>query len=203
LAKLKLYHAPMTRSVRIVWLLEELGLPYEIEKVEFVRPKSGTFAQNTPFGKLPVLEDGDTVIFESGAIVQYILERHADGRLAPAIGRPRRGEFLQWMSYAESTAYAPLAGIIWPTLYKDMADRVPEIIDAARERAWEAFEFLQTQLGDRTWILGDEFSGADIMLGFTLEAANVLRVLTERFPGLRAYLERLKARDAFKRAMAV
>jgi len=94
---LKLYHAPRTRSIRIRWLLEELQLPHELERVEF-RPQKTTFAQATPFGRFPVLVDGEVVIGESGAILEYILEQYGAGRLAPGVAAPQRGEFLQWVA---------------------------------------------------------------------------------------------------------
>ena len=88
---LRLYHAPRTRSVRVLWLLEELGLPHELVTVPFKAPSSEFFVQETPLGKIPTLEDGDVVLCESGAIVEYILERYGEGRLAPAVGSPLRG----------------------------------------------------------------------------------------------------------------
>ena len=82
-----LYHAPLSRSVRIVWLLEELGLPYELRTVALESPAPKPFAQKTPSGKVPTIEDGGVALFESGAILQYVLEKYGDGRLAPAAGR--------------------------------------------------------------------------------------------------------------------
>src|SRR5262245_58438734 len=107
---IKLYFAPRTRSVRVRWLLEELGIPHDLERVEFIDPTK-PFAQRTPLGKFPVIEDGDVTLCESGAIIEYILERYGNGRLAPAIGSPLRGEFLQWMHFAEGTAFQPI-GVI-------------------------------------------------------------------------------------------
>src|SRR5262249_41812120 len=107
-----LYYAPRTRAVRIRWLLEELGLPYELRRVPFAAPQN-VFTQATPLGKFPVIEDGDVTIGESGAILEYVLERYGDGRLAPAIGSSLRGPFLQWVHFAESTAFPPLGTIVW------------------------------------------------------------------------------------------
>jgi len=198
---LKLYYAPRTRSVRIRWLLEELGLEHELERVEF-RPQTSAFAQATPLGKFPVLADGDSVIGESGAILEYILERYAGGRLAPAVGSPRRGEFLQWVHFAEGTAFPPLGVMIWHGLYLGNADQIPLAIDSARERAHSALAVVENRLASRAYLLGDDFSGADIMLGFTLAAAQFLGVLDERHPNTLAYLGRLTERPAFQRASA-
>ena len=196
---LKLYFAPRTRAVRIRWLLEELGIPHELERVEF-RPQPTPFAQATPSGKIPVLVDGDVVIGESGAILEYVLETHGNGRLAPAIGSRQRGEFLQWVHFAESTAFAPLGVLIWHGMYRGDADRVPEAIDAARERAHSALAVLERHLSTREHLLGAEFSAADIMVGFTVAAAQFLGLLDSRYPFTAAYLGRLVGRSAFQRA---
>lgn len=200
---IKLYFAPRTRSLRILWLLEELGLPYELERVDFVPPAKNFFVQRTPLGKLPAIEDGDVVMCESGAIVEYILERYGDGRLAPAVGSPERAAFLQWVHFAESTAFPPLGIVVWLTLYRDDAEQHGSIVQDARARAAMGLEFLQRELGQRTYLLGEEFSAADIMVGFTLVAARLLGVLDERYPALHAYVARLEARPAFQKTLAV
>ena len=196
---IKLYYAPRTRAVRVRWLLEELGVPHELARVEFNRP-SHTFAQSTPLGKLPVIEDGDTTIGESGAIVEYILERYGKGRLAPPIGSPLRGEFLQWVHFAEATAFPPIGVIVWHTLYEQNADRFPEVMQSARGRALEALGFVDRRLEGRDYLLGAEFSGADVMMGFTLFAARALGVLDDRYPNVTRYLARLEERPAFRKA---
>jgi glutathione S-transferase len=199
---IKLYYAPRTRAVRVRWLLEELGVPHELARVEFNRP-SHTFAQSTPLGKLPVIEDGDTTIGESGAIVEYILERYGNGNLAPPIGSPLRGEFLQWVHFAEATAFPPIGVIVWHTLYEQNADRFPEVMQSARGRALEALGFVDRRLEGRDYLLGAEFSGADVMMGFTLFAARALGVLDDRYPNVTRYLARLEERPAFRKAAEI
>src|SRR5262245_32714476 len=157
----KLYFAPRTRAVRVLWLLEELGLPYELERVEFLPPARNFFAQRTPSGKLPTIEDGDVVMFESGAIVEYILERYGAGRLAPPVGSPARATFLQWLHFAESTAFPPLGILVWLTLYRDDAARHPELVADTRARATLGLDFVERELGDRRYLVGDEFTAAD------------------------------------------
>src|SRR5215471_13619884 len=169
---IKLYHAPRTRSVRVRWLLEELGVPYELLPVTF-KPPTKTFAQDTPFGKFPAIVDGDVTMGESGAIVEYILERYGNGRLAPAIG-------------------SPLGIIVWHTLFQRDADQVPGVVASARERAETALEVVERALSGKTYLLGADFSAADVMMGFTLGAARMLGVLDQRFPNLTAYLARLE-----------
>jgi len=199
---IKLYYAPRTRSIRVRWLLEELELPHQLEVVEFRPPARNFFAQQTPLRKLPTVEDGDVVLCESGAIVEYLLERYGEGRLAPPVGSPLRARFLQWLHFAESTAFPPLGIVVWLSIYRDDAAQNAALIADARERAAAGFAFLEEELGDAAYLLGDSFSAADIMTGFTLGAARVLGVLDDRFPRLAAYLDRLEARPAYQRAVA-
>jgi len=202
LTGLTLYYAPRTRSVRVRWLLEELELPHALERVPFSPPTGGFFSQATPLGKFPVLVDGSVTIFESGAIVEYVLERYGSGRLAPPIGSPLRGPFLQWLHFAEATAFPPLGTIVWHTLYKADAERVPSVIEDARGRAGATLGVVERALAGRAYLLGPEFSAADVMMGFTLEAAKLLGVLDAAHVNLGAYLRRLEDRPAFRRATA-
>jgi glutathione S-transferase len=159
------------------------------------------FVQATPNGKIPVVEDGDVVVFESGAIVEYLLERYGQGRLAPSVGSPLRAQFLQWMHYAEGTAAPPLSVILWHTFYRGDAGEFPGFMEAWRERAHDGLLLLESALDGKDHLLG-EFSAADVMVGFTMGAARVLGVLDDRLPNLTAYLARLEARPAYQRASA-
>jgi glutathione S-transferase len=197
-----LYYAPRTRAVRIRWLLLELGLPHELRRVPFAPPSvGGFFSQATPGGKFPVLEDGDVTLGESGAILEYVLERHGGGRLAPPVGSRQRGAFLYWVHFAEATAFPPIGTLVWHTLYKQDAERLPSVMDDARERARTTLAVVERALDGRDHLLGD-FSAADVMMGFTLEAAKLFGLLDERFPNLGQYLPRLEARPAFRSATA-
>src|SRR5437879_5582610 len=148
---LKLYHAPLTRSARIVWLLEELGVPYELETVPFMPPASG-FAQATPLGKFPVLQDDDCTICESGAILEYVIERYGGGRLAPRPDSPLRGPYLQWIHFAEATAMPPLGDIARHTLFKPEHERLQAVIDDAALRVHAVLAVLERELGDRSYL---------------------------------------------------
>jgi glutathione S-transferase len=136
-----------------------------------VPPARRFFGQRTPLGKLPVIEDGEVVMCESGAIVEYVPGRHGSGRLAPPFGSPERAAFPQWVHFAESTAFPPIGILVWLTLYRDDADRHASILEDARARAAAGFDFLQAQLDAKPHLLGDEFSAADVMMGFTLVEA--------------------------------
>ncbi len=196
---IKLYHARFTRSIRIYWLLEELGVPYQLELVQIAVDKA-PFGQRSPYGKVPAIEDGELALCESGAILEYVLERYGEGRLAPRPGAPRRGEFLQWVHFAEATAMPPLAELARHTVLKPEAERIPAVVEDARGRAAAAFAVVERALAGKDYLLG-EFSAADVMMGVTLLIARRLRALDERTPNLLAYLARLKARPALQKAL--
>jgi glutathione S-transferase len=199
---IQLYFAPRTRAVRILWLLEELGLPYELKRVDFLPTATKFFQQQTPTGKLPTLVDGDVTMCESGAIVEWLLERYGAGRLAPAPGTRERARYLQWLHFAESTAFPPLGIVVWLSVYRGDAAKRGELIEDARGRAATGLGFLERELGDGAYLLGDAFTAADVMMGFTLVAARLLGVLDARFPRVNRYLARLEARPAFQKAAA-
>ncbi len=198
-----LYHSPRTRSARIYWLLEELDVPYEIKQVPFVPPlpPAKPFAQGSPSGKFPTIEDGDLVMFESGAILEYLIERYGRGRLAPAPGTPLRGPFLQWVHFAEATAFPPLGNIAWHT-FKGDAESVAGALSDYRGWAEAALAVVERALAGKDYLLGSEFSGADIMMGYTLKCATWFGILGDTYPNLLAYLSRLESRPAFRKAFS-
>jgi len=200
---LVLHFAPRTRSVRVAWLLEELELPYELVRSEFVPPQHRFFSQDTPTGRFPTLVDGRMTLCESGAIVEYILERYADGRLAPAIDSPDRPGYLQWLHYAESSAFPPIGIIVWLLRYRGGADGEDGLLDDARLRAASALSFIEDGFGEGDYLVGDMFTAADVMMGFSLVAAKAVGVLDERFPQLNGYLGRIFERPAFKKVAAL
>src|SRR5262252_6456989 len=136
---IKLYHAEFSRSERIRWLLAELDLPYELVSVEFVRSTT-PFSQATPSGKLPVIADGDLLISESGAIIEYLIERYGGGRLAPPVGSSLRPAYLQWIHFAEATLMAPLGELIRQTSFYPEDQKVPFVMDDVRNRAAAAVD---------------------------------------------------------------
>lgn len=198
---LKLHFAPLTRSIRIRWLLEELGLEYELVRSEFNRDGDKGFAQNTPSGNYPYLEDGDVALSESGAIVQYVLERYGEGRLEPAIGSSARAKYLQWLHFAEGTAASSINTIVWLTVYRQDASQHMAIIDAVRGSADTVFGKVESALGAHPFLVGSELTAADLMMGFTLASAKWLQVLTDKHPKTVGYVDRLFAREALQRAL--
>jgi len=198
---IKLYHAQLTRSIRVLWLLEELGIPYELATVAF-KPPRHSFEQDTPTGKFPAIQDGDLVMFESGAIVEYLIEKYGNGRLAPAIGSPDRGPYLQWLHFAEATAFPPIGDVARHTMFLPEADRIPQVAADGRVRAGKALDVLERGLAGRQYIVGNGLSGADVMMGYFLMAARMLGIAGERHPNVSAYWDRLAARPGFQKALS-
>jgi glutathione S-transferase len=209
------HHLNNSRSQRILWLLEELGLAYEIKKYQR-DPKTMLAPPELravhPLGKSPVIGDGDVVVAESGAIVEYLTGRHAGAGLAPAAGTPERLHYTYFLHYAEGSLMPPL-------LLKLVFDRVANgpapffvrpIARAIANKVKDSFvlpqirthlAFLEGELGKRTWFAGSEFSAADIQMSFPLEAAAARGGLDGQYPNLVAFLERIRARPAYQRAL--
>jgi glutathione S-transferase len=181
-------------------LLEELGLAHELITRTY-RPPTVPFSQDTPLGKFPTLEDGDVVMIESGAIAEYVLERYGEGRLGPRAGEAGRAEFLQWMHFAESTLTPPIIDVLRHTLIKPEAERIAAVVEDGRMRGLRTLEVLERALGNRRYLLGDEFTAADIMIAYPLQWTAQFGMLAT-LPKLDAYLQRLLSRPAAQRAMA-
>src|SRR5262245_17814179 len=197
---IRLYHAQLTRSIRIIWLLEELGIPYELVTVPF-KPPRHSFEQDTPSGKFPVVEDDGRVLSESGAILEYLIEKYGKGRLAPAVGSPDRGPWLQWVHFAEATAFPPIADVARHTMFLPEAERIPQVADDGRARVRNALDVVERALAGREYLVGRELSGADVMMGYFLMAARMLGIVDAGYPNVAAYWERLAARPGFQKAL--
>ncbi|HEX7081088.1 MAG TPA: glutathione S-transferase family protein [Gammaproteobacteria bacterium] len=201
---MKLYHCKGSRSTRVLWLFEELGLDYELEVLPF-DPKalrSADYLQVSPFGKVPVLVDDTLTMFESVAIIQYVLEHYGAGRLRPHHESPHYGYFLQWLHFGESTLMVPVAQIAAHTMLLPETERSKERLEEAKRVFHHYAEILDRELQGHEYLVADEFSAADIVVGYTLYAADQCGALPDDLPALRAYYDRLAARPAFKKATA-
>ena len=198
---LTLHHVPLSRSLRVRWLLEELGLPYRLEVRGFADLRRPEHLALHPLGKVPVLEDGDVVLFESGAIVQHLLERYGEGRLEPKPASPERARFLQWLHYAEATITPPLGWIVRHSMLLPEDERIPAVVEQARAQATLALAPVERALAGRSWLLA-EFGAADVMMGYSVKLATLLRLLGDAHPNLAAYLARCEERPAWRRAAA-
>ena len=197
---LVVHHLNDSRSQRVLWLLEELGLPYEIRHYQrdaTTRLAPPELQAVHPLGKSPVLTDDGRTIIESGAIVDYLVRRHGGGRLQPPPESPLYDEYQQWLHYAEGSAMLPLllklyvsrlgdAGApLWPRIESEIANHLG---------------YVDRSLQGRDWLLGAEFSAADVQMSFVGEVAGS-RGGRERFPNLQAWVQRFQQRPAYQRAL--
>jgi len=200
---LKIYHVPGTRSVRVIWLCEELELPYQTELVDF-SPEyraSAEWRRLNPVGKVPVLSDGDVTIFESGAMVQYLLDRYGEGRLQPVAGTAEHAEYLQWSWFAEATFARPLGEIVNHRRALQSADQSERAIGEMMDRSMLCLNAVDAAVAEREYLLSSGVSAADIMMGYTLLLAVAL--LPGDFPAAaQAYYQRLQQRPGFAVAAA-
>ena len=199
---LTLHFAPNSRAGRIVWLLEELGLPYEINKMAFHPQdlKSDEHRARHPLGRVPVLDDGDIRIFESGAIVDYVIARHKNGGLRPADDAPEFPEFLQWFHYCEGMVMPPVNTIVVQTVLLPLDRRDEKALGQAQRLLSKALEPVNEALEGRDFLIGD-FSAADIMLGHACFMSNRLGCVSDEMTHLKGYVERVANRPHFKTAI--
>ena len=209
------HHLDNSRSQRVLWLLEELGLAYEVKRYErdpetMLAPPSLRAVH--PLGKSPVITDGALTLAESGAILEYLVERYGNGRLAPAIGTPQHLRYRYWMHYAEGSAMSPLLMKLvfdriekakMPFFAKPVARGIARNVKGSfiEPQIAQHLDYLEAELGKALWFVGDEFTAADIQVSFPIEGAEARAGLDSRRPKLVAFLERIRARPAYRRAI--
>jgi glutathione S-transferase len=209
------HHLNNSRSQRVLWLLEELGLEYEVKRYQ--RDAKTMLAPPAlravhPLGKSPVITDGDLTLAESGAILEYLVERYGAGRLAPRAGTPERLRYTYWMHYAEGSAMPPLVlKLIFTQIPKApmpalVRPFVRRIADGVRTTFVEPqikihLDYIEGELSKSTWFAGEDFTAADIQMSFPAEGAAARGGLDATRPKLLAFLERIHARPAYKRAL--
>lgn len=200
---LKLHFAPNSRAGRIVWLLEELGLEYELNRMDF-HPKdlkSDEHRKRHPLGRVPVLDDGDVSLYESGAIVEYVMARYGDGGLKPAVDAPEFPEYLQWFHYCEGMVMPPINTIMVHSVILPPDRRDPTVLAQAQKLLGRAVIPVNEALEGREYLVGN-FSAADIMLGHSIFMSNRLGQVSDEMANIKAYIGRIEARPAFQKAMS-
>ena len=209
------HHLNNSRSQRVLWLLEELGVEYDIKRYQrdaktMLAPPE--LRKVHPLGKSPVITDGDLTIAESGAIVEYLVERYGNGRLMPPPGSPEKQRYTYWLHFAEGSAMPfLLLKLIFGRVAKGpMPFFAKPIAKAISAKVTEAFiqpnidrqlDYMESELGARAWFTGNEFTAADVQMSFSLEAAAARGGLDSRRPHLMAFLQRIHERPAYKRAI--
>ncbi|HZX71605.1 MAG TPA: glutathione S-transferase [Rhodanobacter sp.] len=210
-----LHHLNNSRSQRILWLLEELGVPYEIRRYQrdpktMLAPPELRLVH--PLGKSPVITDGELTLAESGAIIEYLAERYGNGKLLPAAGTRERLRCSYWLHYAEGSAMPPLllklvlnrvrttpAPFFVKPIARGIADKVDRTFTDPQLKLH--LDYLEAELGAHEWFVGDSLSAADIQLSFPLEAFAARGGLGSNYPRLDAFLQRIHARPAYRRAL--
>ncbi len=209
------HHLNSSRSQRILWLLEELGLEYRVEKYQrnpetLLAPEA--LRKVHPLGKSPVIEDGKFIIAESGAIIEYLVSSYDTGKLIPEAGSPAHRQYNYWLHYAEGSLMPPL-------LLKLIFSRIPEspmpffirpiaklISEKVKRRFVEPqikrhLDFLEQTLQQQAWFAGEQFTAADIQLSFPIEAAHARGSLDDNYPKLKSFIDRIHQRPAYQRAV--
>lgn len=213
---IRVHHLNNSRSQRILWLLEELGLPYEV--VRYQRDAKTMLAPPElravhPLGKSPVITDDNITVAESGAIIEYLVERYGEGRLQPALGTPERLRYTYWLHFAEGSAMPPLLlKLVFSFLPKSPAlpALLRPLVRKVSEGAQKSFidpqilqqlNYFEAELGRHEWFAGDSFSAADIQMSFPLEAAVARGGLDKKWPKVSGFLQKIHDRPAYQRAL--
>jgi len=201
---LKVHFVAGTRAGRVVWLLEELGLDYEVNIMPFTKEglKSSEHRARHALGRVPVLEDGDISIFESGAIIDYVLERHKNGGLKPSSDAPEFPFYLQWYHYCEGMVMPPMNQIVVQTILLPPDRRDETVLNQAKNLLTKSLAPVNENLADKDYLIGD-FSGADIMLGHSCFMANRLGCVNDEMINIKDYVARIADRSAFQKAITM
>jgi glutathione S-transferase len=194
---MQVYWSPRSRSFSALWLMEETGQPYErvLTDISTGAQKKPEYLAINPMGKVPALKDGDVTVAEAAAICAYVAERYPEAKLAPLPGDPRRGKYLQWLFFAPSC--------IEPAIVQIHTKIEMSSVSAAWGSATQVFDVLDTALAKGPWLLGEDFSAADIAIGSGLNYAIRLFKMVAPRPNFDRYLDACAARPAFQRATAL
>ena len=209
------HHLNNSRSQRILWLMEELGLTYDIKRYE--RDKKTMRAPASlravhPLGKSPVITDGELTVAESGAIIEYLVDRYGNGRLIPAAGTPERLRFTYWLHFAEGTAMTPLLMKLvfnrvetgpMPFFVRPIAKKISATVKTSfiEPEITQQLKYMEAEIASSGWFAGPAFSAADIQMSFPLEVAASRGGLNAGYPKLMDFLQRIHARPAYQRAL--
>lgn len=201
---LKIFHSRHARSLRVVWTAEELGLHYEIKHMPFdpAALRADEYLQVNPFGAVPAIEDGGVRMTESGAICQYLTERYGKAPFRRQLGDPDYPAYLQWLHAGEATLSPPLAAVAAHTMLRPEPRRIPIVAEESAERFREHVKVLDQQLGETGFLLGNDFTAADVMVGYALHLASLMGLMRDVPDDVGKYWKRLSERPAYQKAVA-
>ncbi len=200
---IKLFYVPNTRATRPRWMLEELGVPYELVRLDPSKGENRTasYLGIHPLGQVPALVDGGTTVFESAAICAYLADRFPERRLAPEVGSPARAAYYQWLFFGMASLEPPVADYSHHTRVWPEARRVPAVAEEARQTFARVAFVLEGHLAGRQFLVGEELSAADVIVASILGWAHSMRLL-EGLPALGAWSKAMSKRPAFQRSRA-
>ncbi|MBN3885828.1 MAG: glutathione S-transferase [Nostoc sp.] len=196
------HHLNNSRSQRVLWLLEELGIEYEIkfyQRDEKTMLAPASLLSVHPLGKSPVITDAEETVAESGAIIEYIVGRYGNGRLIPPSGTPERLRYTYWLHYAEGSAMPPLVMNLVFNRFSTGDSSVNDAFIAPQIKLH--FDYIEGELHKSTWFVGEEFTAADIQMSFPLEIVAMEAELISSRPKIKQFIERIHARPAYERAL--
>jgi glutathione S-transferase len=201
---LRVHHSSQSRSVRVLWLCEELGLDYEIAPITMFSSdlKTPEYLSIHPLGKVPAIEDGEFSLWETTAIFEYLDARYGEGLLIPEPRTREGARVRQWMAYGENPLTVIMGEVAAHAGPMPEAMRIPALVDRGRDMAPALVRVVERALGDHAFIVGDAFTAADIMLAFGLNIARFLGFVGPETPRTQRYLDLLCARPAYQRAIA-
>lgn len=200
---MKLYHSSKTRSGRARWALEELGVEHELGRISFAtgEHKKPEYLAIHPHGSVPALVDGDFTLTESSAIVLHLADKYAEKNLAPALGSNDRANYYRWIVYIPATVDPVLETITMQVLFLPAEKRSPAVLEAAKGKWENIAKVLEAAVDGRSYIVGQSFTAADIILGSALGWAQLLRLL-DGHPKLETYLQHMQQRPGYQKAYA-
>ena len=201
---LTLYYYPGNASLLPHMMLREMGVPFELRLVDRSQnaQKSAEYLKLNPSGRIPVLVDGDLVLFEAAAIVLHLVDKYPDSGLAPPIGAKDRSDFYRWIIHLTNTPQVEFRAWFYPHEHVMDEAAAPSVKQAAEQRLYRMFDVISEQLGDRTWLVGDRFSAADLFLFMLMRWSRGMPRPARTIPNLNALAERVAARPSVQEAFA-
>ena len=199
---MKLYYARESRAVRVAWVLEELGLDYDVHKFSLGdrSMREPAYLSLHPLGRVPTLEDDKIRLFESGAIVQYILEKYGNGRFVPRSNNSNFASYLQWFHYAEGMIMPPMNTLVVETILLPPERRTEVNVKRASKLLNQMLYAVNENLSDKAYLVGPEITAAEFMTGHAVIMSQRLGIDMQDKPYLVEYIKRLETRDAFIKA---
>jgi glutathione S-transferase len=199
---MKLYYAPESRAVRVAWILEELGLEYDVHKFSLGERsmREAEYLALHPMGRVPTLEDGDIRLFESGAIIQYLLAKYGNGRLVPPSDSSDFAIYLQWFHYAEGMIMPPMNTLVVETILLPSERRTEVNVKRASKLLNQTLYAVNENLADKDYLVGSKMTAAEFMTGHAVIMSQRLGIDMDDKPNLAEYIKRLESRGAFKTA---